>query len=171
MELVKFARRDQISQLHQSNPSAIFYNTSTRAPLAEDLDYVRDASQFSPFNPYGRIPVPKTSYTSDSVEGVWQGLKIIKGRVDESYFKGKGRKRQGQPTGHKYGDKKLGYVQARNKIFLPTYKFMVDNRIPKEDLVDIRNCALMGSPQYFFDVDDNPDIHNTNTPHYPTLLY
>ena len=164
MKFVKFISRRDITNLHHANPAAHFYDTSTHAPTANDYDFVHDFSEFSPFVQYGDIPVPRSSYSSDTVEGVWQGLKLVCGHIDLAYFHGKGRKRDGNVKGHLYGDRVLKYKEARKKIFIPTYTFMVKNHIPKTILEEIRQRALDDTPQFFFDVDQNGNLGNLHEP-------
>ncbi|MBS3124713.1 hypothetical protein J4211_00445 [Candidatus Woesearchaeota archaeon] len=164
MRNVEWTKRELVPHLHEQNPDALFYDTSTNAPLAGDFDYVTDAREFSPFIPYGGIPVPGRRELSDSVEGVWQGLKIIKGSIDTAYFRGKGRKRKGQPSGHLYFDKVLSYIPARERIYVPTYTFMFNKRAPASLLHQILTLAGNNTQQYFFDVDKNQDIRNTSSP-------
>ena len=87
---VKWTSREKVRDLARANPGWRFYDVSTNAPLA-NIEGIIDAHEFSPFMAYGDIPIPGTTQKSDSVEGVWQGLKIIDGKIDPSYFKGKGR--------------------------------------------------------------------------------
>ncbi len=158
MKLAAFTTRNKIVNLQRTFPKAIFYDTSTNAPTARDYSFVTDFREFSPFVPYGNIPVPRSSYTSDSVEGVWQGLKVIKGRTDKSYFRGKGRQRPGVPKGHQYGKQIIGYEEARKKIFVPTYRWMVQNRCDLNTLEEVYARAMEDMPQFFFDVDTNGNI-------------
>src|SRR5262245_28343276 len=52
----------------------------------------------SPMWPHGGIPVPgMPGTTSDSVEGIWQGLKVIDRKIAPRYFTGQGHKRGGKP--------------------------------------------------------------------------
>ena len=164
MEFVQFTTRVQIKDLHSADPAAVFYDTSTNAPMAHDYNFVVDAREFSPFTQYGKIPVPGFNDYSDSVEGIWQGLKIIKGKIDASYFRGKGRKRYGRPSGHLYNGKKTDYFSARKSIYVPAYKFMIEERVPKESLEKIIAAAKSGVKQYFFDVDTNPNINCLKSP-------
>lgn len=164
MELATFTTRRKLKDLVKAFPGARFYDTSTHAPYATDFDYVINAREFSPFVQYGKIPVPQTSQLSDSVEGIWQGLKIIQGKIDESYFEGKGRKRPGKPEGHKYGNRILGYKEARKKIYIPSYEFMFYNRVPKEKIQNILEYAKSGIKQFFFDVDEVSDAGDLSGP-------
>ncbi|MBS3123572.1 hypothetical protein J4437_02965 [Candidatus Woesearchaeota archaeon] len=162
---LEFTIKSDLEALHRVNPTAYFYDTSTNAPMANDFDYVIDAREFSPFNSYGNIPVVgNAQLTSDSVEGVWQGLKIIKGKTDFSFFNGSGRKRIGKVEGHLFNGKVIGYVEARKKIYTPTYEYMIENHIEEETLEKIMERSKRGKSQYFFDVDVISDIHDTSGP-------
>jgi hypothetical protein len=164
VELVKFIAREKVKILRGHFPNAVFYDTVLNTPSAGDFDFVTPAQEFSTFTKYGGIPVSGLKETSDTVEGVWQGLKVIDGKIDRSYFKGKGRKRYGKPEGHMLGAKIIGYLEARKKIYVPTYEFMVFNCVPKEKIETIYALAKSGVKQFFFDVDDNGDIHNLKSP-------
>ena len=61
--------------------------------------------------------------TSDSVEGIWQGLKVIRGKIALRFFEDVGRKRVGKPAGHQFGDQKrlLDLAEARRKIYIFPY--------------------------------------------------
>lgn len=165
MELATFTTRRKVQALAKALPFARFYDTSTHAPYATDFNYVINASEFSPFIPYGNIPIPKKpGCLSDSVEGIWQGLKVIQEKIDESYFSGKGRKRYGKADGHLYGDKIIGYKEAREKIYIPSYEFMFYNCVPKEKIQDILEYARDDVKQFFFDVDDVSDPGDLSGP-------
>jgi hypothetical protein len=107
--------------------------------------------KFSPFYPHGEIPVPpydnyNTEYFSQTVEGIWQGLKVFEGEdIDCSKFEIKnmeGIKRTvrkfGKPLGHRYGvegKELLSYPVARKKNYLRTYAWVLDNFLQKEILL------------------------------------
>jgi hypothetical protein len=61
--------------------------------------------KFSPFYPHGSIPIPgMTGKTSQSVEGVWQGLKVFQmDGIDASKFGVKNMKNIKRATGEKRG--------------------------------------------------------------------
>jgi len=90
---------------------------------------------FSPFshNPEYQIPVPGSEYLrADSVEGIWQGLKILNGTTDTSLFTGRPQKRKGTPDGHIYGKEVLNCVDARKNIYVPAYIYhAINNALPK----------------------------------------
>ncbi len=113
----------------------------------------------SPFWPHGGIPVPgMIRTTSDSVEGIWQGLKLIDGKIAPRYFSGQGHKRGGKPRGHQFGDKLLKIVEAREKIYRISYEWMLDHKADSELIDRFLSQAFAGVPQYFHDVSNNGNI-------------
>lgn len=155
---------EKVLMLKEQNPNAKFYDTSTNAPYSQNYLFVNNFSEFSPFNQLVDIPIPGQNGTSQTVEGVWQGLKIIKGKIDTNYFKGKGRKRYGKAQGHKLGDKKIQYIEARQKIYMPSYKFMLNNADPLQEKIQIlMENAKEGYKQFLFDVDTNVDPYYTKS--------
>ena len=97
------------------------------------------AQILSPFYPHMNIPIPFTEgITATCVEAVWQGLKVFNGAdVDFATFRNDTMRnlkrtvgRYGMPKGHRkgaYGKELLGYFEARMQIYLPTYKWVLDN--------------------------------------------
>jgi hypothetical protein len=116
-------------------PGATVIDVTSRGPQP----WVR----FSPFYPHGGIPVPFTpGVFSQSVEGVWQALKVFDGTdVDPSrleitsmkHIKRTTRK-YGPVLGHRAGlrgDDLLSYSVARREIYLPSYRWVLENRVPE----------------------------------------
>ena len=117
--------------------------------------------QFSPFYPHGGIPIPGMSgEKADSVEGIWQGLKVIRGSIAPRFFEGTGRKRVGKPRGHQFGNdsRLLNIVEARRKIYLPAYEWVLENRIEQELIEGFVEHAFRGISQYFYDREDSGSI-------------
>lgn len=145
---------------HRDNapPDSIVYDVSSYG----DDPYCR----FSPMWPHGGIPVPGSpGATSDSVEGIWQGLKVIRGHTATRLFSGRGQKRGGgKPTGHQYGRKLLGIVEARYKIYKVAYEWVLEHRIDPNLIGQFVDRARQGVPQYFHDVVDNGDINHGDQP-------
>jgi hypothetical protein len=113
----------------------------------------------SPMWQHGGIPVPGMPGTSsDSVEGVWQGLKVIRGAIAPRLFRGPGKKRGGKPSGHQYGDRLLPLVEARQKIFRVAYEWMLDHRADPALIQSLLDAARRGVVQFVHDVGDNGDI-------------
>lgn len=100
---------------------------------------MRYAQILSPFYPHMNIPIPFTEgLTATCVEAVWQGLKVFDGAdVDFATFRNdtmrdlkRTVRKYGMPKGHRkgaYGKELLGYFEARMLIYLPTYKWVLDN--------------------------------------------
>jgi hypothetical protein len=119
----------------------------------------------SPMWVHGGIPVPgMPGETSDTVEGIWQGLKVIRGKTATRYFRGPGQKRGGKPSGHRYGSKQLGIVEARRKIYVVAYEWVLENRIDPALIRHFIDTAFAGVTQYFHDVGDNGDLNNPDRP-------
>jgi catechol 2,3-dioxygenase-like lactoylglutathione lyase family enzyme len=94
---------------HRGNLPAgsVIYDVSSYA----DFPYCT----LSPMWPHGGIPVPgMPGTTSDSVEGIWQGLKVIRGEIAPRYFSGPGPKRGGKPSGLRLG-KSIGSAPSAPK--------------------------------------------------------
>ena len=116
---------------------------------------------FSPLWAHGGIPIPGLKgQTSDSVEGIWQGLKVIRGKTAPHLFRGRGQKRGGKPSGHQYGKQLLGIVEARLKIYKVAYEWVLENRVDPGLIEELVARALEGTPQYVHDLSDNADVNN-----------
>lgn len=94
------------------------------------------------------------------MEGIRQGLKVIHGKIAPRFFEGSGRKRAGKPRGHQYGtsSRLLGLEEARRKIYIPAYEWMLDHRIEISVIAGIIENAFRGIPQFFYDREDNGSI-------------
>ncbi|NKZ03247.1 DUF6939 family protein [Actinomadura latina] len=117
--------------LRRDFPDALILDVTSRAPEP----WVR----LSPFYPHGGIPVPgHPDRTAQSVEGVWQALKVFASeeedfsKLEVTTMKGIKRtvRRLGPPLGHRFEGRLLGYEEARRLIYLPTYRWMLDHRAP-----------------------------------------
>ncbi|MEM6768842.1 MAG: hypothetical protein AAF655_28145 [Bacteroidota bacterium] len=116
-------------------------------PKAHILDVTSKATngliKLSPFYPHGGIPIPYSSdQTAMSVEGIWQGLKVFEGAdVDLKSFENNTMKnlkrtirRYGKPLGHRKGvggTTLLSYIDARIEIFLPSYLWVLENKVQR----------------------------------------
>ena len=143
---------------HRNNlpKNAIIHDVSSYADEPYDT--------LSPMWVHGDIPVPGTTgTTSDTVEGVWQGLKVIREKTAPRYFRGPGAKRGGKPSGHQFGTKLLKIVEARQKIYRPTYEWMLEHKIDPAIIEQFLQIARDGTTQYFHDVGDNGDINDQNS--------
>lgn len=128
------SRRKKRENILKKNPDAI---------IADVTSHATDALvKLSPFYPHGGIPVPfSEGITATCVEAVWQGLKVFETvDVDMNMFRNdtmKNIKRTvrkfGKPLGHRKGVKGtelLGYIEARKQIYIPTYKWVLEHKVP-----------------------------------------
>ena len=131
--------------------------------------------KLSPFYPHGGIPVPfSEGYTATCVEAVWQGLKVFEGSdVDVSLFQNdtmKGLKRTvrrfGNPLGHRKGvngEELLGYIEARKQIYIPTYKWVLENKVAYI-IERMKKASDEGKIIVLMDYDTNEDVENAQKP-------
>lgn len=151
-------------------------------PNADILDITststaRYAQMLSPFYPHDGIPIPLESngLTATCVEAIWQGLKVFESEdVNFETFKNdtmKGLKRTvrtlGTPKGHRsgaYGKELLGYFEARMKIYLPSYLWVLENVPEVKDIV----CRIAERAKVndivFLDYNTNIDFRDTSSP-------
>ena len=130
--------------------------------------------KLSPFYPHGGIPVPfSEGYTATCVEAIWQGLKVFEGcDVDTSLFQNdtmKGLKRTvrryGKPLGHRKGvngTELLGYIEARKQIYIPTYKWVLENKVAS--IIEKMKEASKNKTIVLLDYDANADVENAKKP-------
>lgn len=150
-------------------------------PNADILDITstsekKYAQMLSPFYPHGNIPVPFTpGMTATCVEAIWQGLKVFKtADVDISLFRNdtmKGLKRTvrrfGPPLGHRkgvYGKELLNYFDARMQIYLPTYKWVLDNVPVVHNIVSRIAERAKTNDIVFLDYNSNIDFLDISSP-------
>lgn len=131
--------------------------------------------KLSPFYPHGGIPVPfSEDHTATCVEAIWQGLKVFEGcDVDTSLFRNdtmKGLKRTvrryGKPLGHRKGvngTDLLGYIEARKQIYIPTYKWVLENKVASI-IERLRAASNEGKTIILLDYDTNADVENAKKP-------
>ena len=130
--------------------------------------------KLSPFYPHGGIPVPfSEGYMATCVEAIWQGLKVFEGcDVDVEMFKNDTMKnikrtvrRFGKPLGHRkgvHGTELLGYIEARKLIYIPTYKWMLENKVA--NIIDRLREASKTKTIVLLDYDTNADVENAKKP-------
>lgn len=130
--------------------------------------------KLSPFYPHGGIPVPfSEGYTATCVEAIWQGLKVFEGAdVDTSLFLNdtmKGLKRTvrrfGKPLGHRRGVNGadlLGYIEARKQIYIPTYRWVLENKVAS--IIERMREASKDKTIVLLDYDINMDVEDAKKP-------
>ena len=146
------------------------------AILADVTSSAKDGLvKLSPFYPHYGIPVPfSEGYTATCVEAIWQGLKVFEGcDVDVEIFKNDTMKnikrtvrRFGRPLGHRKGvngTELLDYIEARKQIYIPTYKWVLENRVA--GIIErLRNASNEGKTIILLDYDTNADVENAKRP-------
>ncbi|WP_430931175.1 DUF6939 family protein [Saccharicrinis sp. 156] len=166
MEIYIESKRKKIDKLLKKYPSAEIIDVTTKG--------IQPWIKFSPFFPHGNIPIPfSKDIKSTSVEGVWQALKVFERndidllKLDIKTMKGLKRsiKSYGKVLGHKKGineDVLLGYLEARKFIYLPTYKWVLDNNL-QEEIQKLKEL-LINKSIVFLDYETNEDICNLSKP-------
>lgn len=130
--------------------------------------------KFSPFYPHGGIPVPfSDGYYSETVEGIWQGLKVFEHEgVSQKTMRIMGMtgiKRSGKKLGACLGHQKgmesaelLGYVDARKLIYVPAYEWVLANRC--QNLLEKLRIYSQRGVVVLLDYDTNSDIEDPKKP-------
>ena len=130
--------------------------------------------RLSPFYPHGDIPVPLSpGEVGASVEGIWQALKVFADvDVDVSKLavtKMTGLKRTvrkfGPVLGHRDGLRGSGlldYETARRRIYLPAYRWVLDN-CASDVVAELRELGA-GRRLVLLDYTTNGDVANLATP-------
>jgi len=159
-------RRRKIENIKKGYPNAVIIDVTSKGEMP--------MVKFSPFFPVGNIPIPfSPKRFSQSVEGIWQGLKVFENNdVDEAKFgitSMKGLKRTvrkyGLPKGHRKGvegKELLDYITARKLIYLPAYKWVLDNHL-KEEINKLRSISENGT-LILLDYETNGEIENPQKP-------
>ena len=161
------SKRKRPATIYKKYPGAILADVTS----STTNDSLR---KLSPFYPHGGIPVPfSEGYTATCVEAIWQGLKVFEGSdVDTSLFQNdtmKGLKRTvrrfGKPLGHRkgvHGKELLSYIEARKQIYIPTYKWMLENKV--YDIIERLREASKTKTIVLLDYDTNADVENAKKP-------
>lgn len=165
MIIIESIRKKPASIL-KKYPDAIFADVTSGAK--------NGLVKLSPFYPHGGIPVPfSDGYSATCVEAVWQGLKVFEEYdVDISLFQNntmKGIKRTarrfGKPLGHRkgvHGKELLSYIEARKQIYIPTYKWVLENKVA--DIIERLREASKVKTIVLLDYDTNADVENVKKP-------
>lgn len=166
MPIVVASKRASMASVRRRHPGALMVDVTSKGMIP----WVR----FSPFYPVGGIPIPfSPEYEGASVEGIWQGLKVFE-RADIDRAKLSNRtmkdlKRSsrsfGNVLGHRAGvgsDRLLPYVEARRQIYLPCYRWVLENRLQSE-LAELRRLSA-GRLVALLDYETNEDVHDLRRP-------
>jgi hypothetical protein len=165
MEIVVANRRRKLIKLEAEWPGAVIVDVTSKGPEP----WVR----FSPFYPHGGIPIPNSTETARSVEGLWQGLKVFENEdidprkwaiADMQGIK-RGGKSRGVVRGHRFGPRSntlLGYRDARRQIYLPAYRWVLENRLVG-DVEQLRQIARKQTLA-LLDYETNADLEDLSSP-------
>lgn len=160
------SRRVALERIEHKYPDAAIFDLTSHG--------VQPWIRFSPFYPHGNIPVPfSPGQMSASVEGIWQGLKVFeRADIDPSRFtvtSMKSLKRSvrtyGSVLGHRQGvegSMLLDYAEARRLIYLPTYQWVLVNRL-QEELMQLKEQAEK-QMVILLDYETNCDLANLSHP-------
>lgn len=166
MSLLVDSRRKARTTLERAHPGATFLDVTSRGPEP----WVR----FSPFYPHGNIPVPFTpGRTAASVEGIWQGLKVFERadvdptRLDVRTMSGIKRtvRQLGSVLGHREGlagARLLPYGEARHRIYLPSYRYLLEHCVA-DPLDELRRLCAEGLV-VLLDYETNESVDNLSKP-------
>lgn len=166
MAMYVASRRRSAASIATAHPGAVVIDVTSRAPEP----WVR----LSPFYPHGGIPVPLTpGATSQSVEGIWQALKVFEGadvdpaKLHVTAMKGLKRtvRRYGPVLGHRAGlgdGPLLPYETARRRIYLPSYRWVLEHRAA-ELITELRGRSRDGDV-VLLDYTTNGDVADTSAP-------
>ena len=160
------SKRRKLKDIEEQYPDAMIIDVTSKA---KD-EFVK----FSPLYPIGGIPVPFTEgLVAVSVEGIWQGLKVFEyvdadlsylSKCDMKNMKRTTRK-NGPCVGHlkgARGKELLDYIEARKLIYLPCYKWVLENKLKK--LVTAIRIISKNKPVVLLDYNTNADVNNPKRP-------
>lgn len=162
--IVVESKRKKAETIAREYPDAVVIDVTSKSANGE---YVK----FSPFYPHCGIPVPgMPGVTAASVEGIWQGLKTFEGEgiscetMNNRSMKNLKRtvRTHGRCLGHKYEDRLLGYIEARKLIYVPTYDWVLQNRMQAlvEKIRDLSSrCTVV-----LLDYETNADVNDASKP-------
>jgi hypothetical protein len=158
------SRRRSAASLAAAFPGARLVDVTSKGPQP----WVR----MSPFFPHGGIPVPLSGdAVAQSVEGIWQALKVFQdfdvdpGKLSVTSMAGLKRtvRKYGPVLGHRAGlggDRLLPYEEARRRIYLPVYRWVLENKVA--DLVEELRAA--DGDTVLLDYTTNGDVADTSSP-------
>lgn len=160
------SHKKKTENILKNHPDAIILDVTSQA---------RDEFvKLSPFYPHGNIPVPfSEGVTSMSVEAIWQGLKVFESYdIDTSLFMNttmahmkRTVRTYGKPLGHRKGVKGtelLSYVEARHLIYLPAYKWVLDNKV--SDIIEKIRDMSKTKTVILLDFATNCDVDDPKKP-------
>ena len=163
-------KKRKIEKIMEENPGAYILDVTSSSEQYE-------GKILSPFYPHYRIPIPGDSktVTAACVEAIWQGLKVFENEgIDLAMFRNdtmKNIKRTvrkfGKPLGHQYGvfsKELLGYDDAKRLIYIPAYKYVLENIPAVKRSLDKIRTILETRDVVLLDYNLNPDNADKTKP-------
>ena len=171
MQIVIKNKKCSIDKIKKEYPDCVIIDVTSKAK--------DEFKKLSPFYPHHEIPVEPYDHTylcAASVEGIWQGLKVFENEewsissLHNTSMKGIKRttRVRGRCVGHAYGNllrhkyDLLSYVEARKKIYVPAYKWVLENKCA--DLVNKIRIIAQHKTVILLDYNTNEDIERASKP-------
>ena len=166
MEVFVHSRHTPLSKIEKKYPEAKIIDATSRG----EEPFVK----LSPFYPLGGIPIPfSDGYFAQSVEGIWQGLKVFENHginldsFENTSMKGIKRtvRKYGNVRGHQAGLNSgtlLSYADARKQIYLPIYLWALENKLG--DVLELLKEYLQAQNLVLLDYETNGDVDNLAKP-------
>lgn len=160
------SHRKKMETLRRAYPDALILDVTSHAEGA--------MRKLSPFYPHMGIPVPFTEgMTAASVEGIWQGLKTFEhADIDLEVMHNTTMKdlkrtvrRFGTPRGHRKGvngTELLDYLTARREIYLPSYKWVLENKCQMQ--IEVLRRESERRTVVLLDYETNGDVNDPRKP-------
>ncbi len=163
-------KKRSLERIQKDYPNAYILDITSSSPY-------HYGQILSPFYPHRNIPIPGDSHclTATCVEAIWQGLKVFENAdIDKQMFRNdtmKNIKRTvrkfGKPLGHRFGvfsDRILNYADARRYIYIPSYKYVLDNIPEVHRIIEKIKEKAKESDIVLLDYNLNPDNRDITKP-------
>ncbi|MCV9931921.1 hypothetical protein OIU80_06470 [Flavobacterium sp. LS1R47] len=162
-EIIIESRRKKIETIKSLFPDSYIIDVTSKS----EYPWIK----FSPFYPHKDIPIPfSDNLFSKSVEGIWQGLKVFENNdIDISKFEIENMRnikrtirKYGKIKGHRKGIYSLeiiDYFQSKKKIYLPTYKWILENKL-KVEIEELRKIVKL-KPLVLLDYEISEDVFSS----------
>ena len=160
------SHKKKTENILKKHPGAILADVTSKA--------TDDLIKLSPFYPHGNIPIPFSGgMTATCVEAIWQGLKVFEDNdVDIHLFKNgtmknikRSVRKNGKPLGHRKGvngNELLDYIEARKQIYIPTYRWMLENKV--SSIIERMKEASKTKTIILLDYNTNQDVNDASKP-------
>ncbi len=163
-------KKRKLESIQKEYPGAFILDITSSSPY-------HYGQILSPFYPHGNIPIPGESHgmKATCVEAIWQGLKVFEGAdIDIHMFRNDTMKnikrtvrKYGRPLGHRFGvfsQTILNYPDARRYIYIPSYKYVLDNISEVHNVVERIKKQAEASDIVLLDYNLNPDNRDLSKP-------